>query len=402
MVTAGVYMIGRNAVLFSHAPQTLAIVAVIGAATALMAGTIGLVQNDIKRVLAYSTVSQLGYMFLAMGVGAFGAGIFHLYTHAFFKALLFLGSGAVIHALAGEQDLRRMGGLKRHLPITYWTFVIGALAIAGVPGLAGFFSKDEILFRTYASGHTLLWAVGLLTSLLTAIYMFRLVFLAFHGPSPSHPAPGTEHAAPGTEHAAPEHPVPGTQHPAPSTQHPAPGVVHDAPPAMAIPLIVLAVGSIAAGYVGLGARFEHFLEPSFAPQAVEAAAEGGLEVTLMGVSSLVALVGIGVAVFFFLRNRGAASRVAERFGGLYRVLLNKYYVDEIYDATIVQPIRIVSEEALWKGVDVRLIDGAVNGVGETVGGLSRELRRLQSGSVRTYAASLFLGVVAILGYYLWQ
>src|SRR5438128_7155270 len=178
-------MIGRNAVLFGHAPLTLKIVAVIGVATAFFAGTIGLVQNDIKRVLAYSTVSQLGYMFLAMGVGAYAAGIFHLYTHAFFKALLFLGSGAVIHALAGEQDLRRMGGLKDQLPITYRTFLIGAIAIAGVPGLAGFFSKDEILFRTYADGHTILWIVGMLTSLLTAIYMFRLVFLAFHGPSPS-------------------------------------------------------------------------------------------------------------------------------------------------------------------------------------------------------------------------
>src|SRR5229473_7944483 len=187
MVTAGVYMIGRNAVLFGHAPQTLAIVGGIGVATALMAGTIGLVQNDIKRVLAYSTVSQLGYMFLAMGVGAYSAGIFHLYTHAFFKALLFLGSGAVIHALAGEQDLRRMGGLKKALPLTYWTFLIGALAIAGIPGLAGFFSKDEILLDTYASGHTLLWVVGMLTSLLTAIYMFRLVFLAFHGPRASGP-----------------------------------------------------------------------------------------------------------------------------------------------------------------------------------------------------------------------
>src|SRR6266536_1609076 len=216
MVTAGVYMVGRNAVLFSHAPQTLAIVAGVGAATALLAGTIGLVQNDIKRVLAYSTVSQLGYMFLAMGVGAYASGIFHLYTHAFFKALLFLGSGAVIHALAGEQDLRRMGGLKRHLPVTYWTFLIGALAIAGVPGLAGFFSKDEILFRTFAGGHTLLWTVGALTSLLTALYMFRLVFLAFHGPSPS--------AAPSTEHLAPS-----TQHPAPSRAH----GIHDAPPAMA-------------------------------------------------------------------------------------------------------------------------------------------------------------------------
>ena len=190
MVTAGVYMIGRNAVLFSHAPETLTIVAIVGVATALMAGTIGLVQNDIKRVLAYSTVSQLGYMFLAMGVGAYAAGIFHLYTHAFFKALLFLGSGAVIHALGGEQDLRRMGGLKKALPITYWTFLIGALAIAGVPGLAGFFSKDEILFLTYESGHTMLWAIGLLTSLLTAVYMFRVVFLAFHG-EPARPAPAS-------------------------------------------------------------------------------------------------------------------------------------------------------------------------------------------------------------------
>ena len=186
MVTAGVYMIGRNAVLFSHAPMTLEVIAGIGVATALMAGTIGLVQNDIKRVLAYSTVSQLGYMFLAMGVGAYAAGIFHLYTHAFFKALLFLGSGAVIHALAGEQDLRNMGGLKKYLPVTYWTFLIGALAIAGVPLLSGFFSKDEILYKTfvgtqYSHGSTLLWVIGAMTSLLTAIYMFRLVFLTFHG-----------------------------------------------------------------------------------------------------------------------------------------------------------------------------------------------------------------------------
>ena len=181
MVTAGVYMIARNAVLFSLTPETLAIVAVVGVATAFFAGTIGLVQNDIKRVLAYSTVSQLGYMFLALGVGANGAAVFHLFTHAFFKALLFLGSGAVIHALGGEQDVRRMGGLRRTLPITYWTFLIGAMAIAGVPGFAGFFSKDEILFKTFASGHTLLWVVGLLTALLTAVYMFRLVFLVFHG-----------------------------------------------------------------------------------------------------------------------------------------------------------------------------------------------------------------------------
>jgi len=401
MVTAGVYMIGRNAVLFSHAPVTLTIVAVIGIATALMAGTIGLVQNDIKRVLAYSTVSQLGYMFLAMGVGAFGAGIFHLYTHAFFKALLFLGSGAVIHALAGEQDLRRMGGLKKDLPITYWTFLAGALAIAGVPGLVGFFSKDEILFRTFANGHAVLWFVGLLTSLLTAIYMFRIVFLAFHGErapaaAPAHP----EEEEPAAHAAAPHGPHDGA--PAHHAGH-----LHDAPPAMAFALIVLAIGSVAAGYVGvppaLGGSnwFERFLEPSFGVTSAEEVAEHGVELTLMLVSIAAAVAGIGIAMYFFLRNRLAADRIADRFAGVRELLLNKYYVDEIYDAAVVQPIRIVSEDALWKVVDVRLIDGTVNGVGETVSGVAERVRRLQSGSVRTYAASLFFGVVLILGYYLW-
>jgi NADH-quinone oxidoreductase subunit L len=385
MVTAGVYMIGRNAVLFSHAPQTLTIVAVIGVATAFFAGTIGLVQNDIKRVLAYSTVSQLGYMFLAMGVGAYAAGIFHLYTHAFFKALLFLGSGAVIHALAGEQDLRYMGGLKRDLPITYWTFLIGAIAISGVPGFAGFFSKDEILSKTFTSGHTLLWAVGLLTSLLTAIYMFRLVYMAFHG---------SRHE---DVHAAPHHPEEDERAAQGHHVH-----LHDAPPAMALALVILAIGSVAAGYVGLGGRFEHFLEPAFAPQTAEVAAEGGTELTLMLVSILVAFAGIGIATYYFLQNCRAATMMAARFAGVRTVLLNKYYVDEIYDATLVQPIRITSEDGLWKTVDVRIIDGAVNGVGETVAGSSQVLRRIQTGSVRAYAASLFLGVVLILGYYLWR
>ena len=390
MVTAGVYMIGRNALLFSHAPQTLTIVAIVGVATALMAGTIALVQNDIKRVLAYSTVSQLGYMFLAMGVGAYGAGIFHLYTHAFFKALLFLGSGAVIHALAGEQDLRRMGGLKNELPITYWTFLTGSLAIAGVPGLAGFFSKDEILFRTFVGGHTLLWTIGLLTSLLTAIYMFRLVFLAFHGPSPSAVAPQADAA-----HAAPHDHAPGTH-------------LHDAPPAMAIALIVLAIGSVVAGYAGLGGRFERFLAPSFLLPEPETLLVGSVgppfptELALMAVSSIVAVTGIGLAVYFFLKRREAADRIAQQFAGLHRVLEHKYYVDEIYDAGVVQPIHIVSEEGLWKILDVRLIDGAVNGVAEVVRGSSEILRRLQTGSVRAYAASLFLGVVMVLGYYLWR
>jgi NADH-quinone oxidoreductase subunit L len=414
MVTAGVYMIGRNAALFSAAPQTLLVVAVIGTATALMAGTIGLVQNDIKRVLAYSTVSQLGYMFLAMGVGAFAGGIFHLYTHAFFKALLFLGSGAVIHALSGEQDLRRMGGLKNQLPLTYWTFLIGAIAIAGVPGLAGFFSKDEILFRTYASGHLVLWSVGLITSLLTAIYMFRIVFLAFHGaPSdasagPSHPEeeePAAHHSA-GTQPAAPstQHPAPSTQPEAPSTRH----SLHDAPPAMAFALVVLAVGSVVAGYVGLpavlggGDWFGRFLEPSFHVAPAHEPGNGSIEVALMILSSGVALAGIGIAVYFFLRNKGAGAALADRFSGAYRLLLNKYYVDEAYDAAVVQPIRILSTEGLWKIVDVRIIDGTVNGVGRFVSGSSEILRRMQTGSVRAYAASLFLGAVAVLGYYLWK
>jgi NADH-quinone oxidoreductase subunit L len=393
MVTAGVYMIGRNAVLFGHAPHTLSVVAVIGVATALMAGTIALVQNDIKRVLAYSTVSQLGYMFLAMGVGAYGAGIFHLFTHAFFKALLFLGSGAVIHALSGEQDLRRMGGLRRQLPITYWTFLIGALAIAGFPLLSGFFSKDEILYRTYVDGQTVLWAVGLLTSLLTAIYMFRVVYLAFHG----EPA----------EALALQHPAPGTH-------------LHDAPPAMALALIVLAAGSVLAGWAGVpralgGAnRFERFLEPSFraggvarasadveAESSATAPATEGLELGLMAVSIVAAIGGIGIATFFFLMKKRAADEMAERFSGVHRVLANKYYVDEIYDTALIQPIRIVSEEGLWKGVDAGVIDRAVNGVGDIVGGSSEVLRRIQTGSVRVYAASLFLGVVLILGYYLW-
>jgi NADH-quinone oxidoreductase subunit L len=342
-----------------------------------MAGTIGLVQNDIKRVLAYSTVSQLGYMFLAMGVGAYGAGIFHLYTHAFFKALLFLGSGAVIHALGGEQDLRRMGGLRRALPITYWTFLIGALAIAGVPGFAGFFSKDHVLFMTYMSGHTVLWAIGLLTALLTAVYMFRVVFLAFHGPSRS----GATDDAPGHHGHGPH--------------------LHDAPPAMAIALIVLAAGSVVAGY--FGTSFEQFLEPSFGAPVAELGADAhAIELTLMAVSTVVAVAGIGLSVVLFLKRRDVVDRLAERFAAPRRLLERKYYVDEIYDAAVVQPIRIVSEQGLWKIVDVKVIDGAVNGVATGVQGAGALLRRLQTGSVRAYAASLLLGVVVVMGYYLWR
>jgi NADH-quinone oxidoreductase subunit L len=410
MVTAGVYMIGRNAVLFGHAPETLAVVAAVGVATALMAGTIGLVQNDIKRVLAYSTVSQLGLMFVAMGVGAFTAGIFHLYTHAFFKALLFLGSGAVIHALAGEQDIRRMGGLRKALPVTYWTFLIGALAISGVPMLSGFFSKDEILWKAFSGGHTMIWGVAVVASLLTAVYMFRLVFMTFHGERAN--AGQAAHAA-GASHAAAGHDQAGGG-----------GHLHDAPPAMAIVLVLLAVGSIGAGYIGFpavlggGNLIEHFLAPSFAAPGIDAAAgeeqapatagEGGTaeghsaELNLMAFSSGLAVAGIGIAAFFFLRRRDAADALAARFAGLHRLLLNKYYVDEVYDAVIVQPIRRTSDRALWRVVDAGLIDGAVNGAGSLVNGAGAILRRLQTGSMRAYALSVFVGVVLILGYYVWR
>jgi NADH-quinone oxidoreductase subunit L len=439
MVTAGVYMIGRNAVLFSHAPETLQIVAIIGAATALFAGTIGIVQNDIKRVLAYSTVSQLGYMFLAMGVGAYGAGIFHLYTHAFFKALLFLGSGAVIHALHGEQDLRHMGGLKKELPITYWTFLVGAIAIAGVPGLAGFFSKDEILWKTFSGGHTMLWVVGILTALLTATYMFRLVFMAFHGERRHAATPAHAHGHAHDAHADHGHGSHG------HGGHG--GHLHDAPPAMALALIVLAIGSVLAGYVGVPAALggsnaiEHYLEPSFHARASEpsgahgaaevhgsdlsAAHEGGVaatpqragesgahgeaahhdtatELALMGVSIALAFAGIGLAWFFFVRSPGSADAVADAVAPVHSLLLNKYYVDELYDATIVKPTVGISRGLLWKVVDAEIIDGAVNGAGAVVETGAGWLRRLQTGSVRVYAASVLLGAVLVLGYYVWR
>ena len=473
MVTAGVYMIGRNAVLFEHAPITLGIVAAIGAATALFAGTIGLVQNDIKRVLAYSTVSQLGYMFLAMGVGAFGAGIFHLYTHAFFKACLFLGSGAVIHALHGEQDIRYMGGLKKALPITYWTFLVAALAIAGVPFLSGFFSKDEILFETFRHGYTWLWVIGAITSLLTATYMFRLVFLTFHGERRAAPAAAPAAHGPGHDDHAP---ALAHGHVAHDSGHGHGGHgahLHDAPAPMALALIVLAIGSVLAGYAGwphaLGGHnlLGEWLHPAFtatskalaecnvpvvlpgAPAgmtlaecapgdavpamastastateqtlpasalagAQEPAAAGAgheapagedqtaLELRLMGVSSLIALLGIALATFLWLKNPQVPASLATRFPGLHRLLLNKYYVDEVYDAAIVHPIQRASTEGLWKGMDVKVVDGAVNLAGYLVAGVSAVLRLMQTGSVRSYAASTFVGVVLVLGYYLWR
>ncbi len=394
MVTAGVYMIGRNAVLFGHAEITMQVVAVVGCVTALMAGTIGLVQNDIKRVLAYSTVSQLGYMFLAMGVGAFAAGIFHLYTHAFFKALLFLGSGAVIHALHGQQDMRFMGGLRKDLPITYWTFLVGTLAIAGVPFLSGFFSKDEILWKTFSEGHTVLWVLAVLTAFLTATYMFRLLYMTFFGERRHDPPAG---------HSAPSHP-------------PHHGL-HDAPAPMAVALVVLAIGAVVAGYVGvphaLGGhnQIDAFLAPSFEAHGVGLAEvtaaepahdDAATELGLMGLSTLVALAGIGLATIVFLRRPQIADRLAVQWSGLHRLLAGKYFVDEVYDAAIVQPIKRTSAGFLWKGMDAGFIDGTVNAVGLSVRFWSAVLRRFQTGSVRAYAMSLFAGVVVVLGYFIWR
>ncbi|HWI16757.1 MAG TPA: proton-conducting transporter membrane subunit, partial [Vicinamibacterales bacterium] len=420
-----------TAVLFSLTPETLTIVAVVGAATALFAGTIGLVQNDIKRVLAYSTVSQLGYMFLAMGVGAYGAGIFHLYTHAFFKACLFLGSGAVIHALHGEQDIRNMGGLKKHIPITYWTFVIASVAIAGVPLLSGFFSKDEILFETFVEGHQLLWVVGAVTSFLTATYMWRLVHLTFHGEERFAGATGATGAPSAHAHAAPGAHVAHAAHAAHDHGHGhAHGAPHDAPWPMATALIVLAIGSILAGYVNIPhalgghANLHEWLTPVFNATNCGAETTTGelagialepctpveerkedhtaLELSLMAVSSLLAFAGIGLATFLWLKNRQIPARLAAQYPGVHKLLLNKYYVDEVYDATIVQPIKVVSTEGLWRGFDVKVVDGAVNGAGYLVSGVSIVLRLLQNGSVKTYAASMFVGAVAVLAYYLWR
>jgi len=376
MVTAGVYMVARCSILYALAPVTMDVVAIIGAATALFAATIGLVQNDIKKVLAYSTISQLGYMFLGLGVGAFAAGIFHVMTHAFFKALLFLGSGSVIHALHGEQDIRNMGGLRHHLPLTYRTFLVGALAIAGIPPLAGFFSKDEILWKAFSGGHPALWFVGLLGAALTAFYMFRLVVLTFEG----------------------EKRWDATKHP------------HEAPVTMAAVLVILAVLSVVGGFVGVpaslggGNAIEHWLEPVFAPAAgVLLEAPHGhdpVEYLLMALSVAVAAGGIVLARKWYLRTRGVPEELARRWKPAYTILLNKYYVDELYDAGVVRPLMGGSEHLLWKRLDVGVIDWTVNALARLVAWIGSMIRRVQTGVTGSYMFIFVLGVVAILGWLL--
>jgi len=375
MVTAGVYMVVRCAAIFSRAPIALDVIIVIGILTALMAATIGLVQTDIKRVLAYSTVSQLGYMFVALGAGAYSVGIFHLMTHAFFKALLFLGAGSVIHAMGGEQDMMRMGGLRKQTPVTFWTMLIAAAAISGIPPLAGFFSKDEILWSAWASGHPIVWFFGFLTAGLTAFYMFRLIFLTFFGKARYSEETGHH--------------------------------LHESPPSMTVPLIVLAVLSIAGGFVGPAAwmhlgpnRFSNFLEPSlvYTYHAETAHHSYLIEILFATLSVLIAIIAIYIAYRIYIRRPETADALSSRFRRLHNILLKKYKVDELYDAAIINPTVQASNKVLWKGFDIGLIDGVVNGSARTIQGFASILKGIQNGLIRSYAVWILLGAVAVLFY----
>ncbi|HKX32611.1 MAG TPA: NADH-quinone oxidoreductase subunit L [Blastocatellia bacterium] len=412
MVTAGVYLTARCSAVVVKSPTAMLVIAVIGAATAIFAATIGLAQNDIKKVLAYSTVSQLGFMFLACGVGAFIAGIFHVMTHAFFKALLFLGSGSVIHGMHEEQDIRKMGGLRKHMKITFATMSVGWLAISGFPLLSGFFSKDEILWRTFSTDalpHGLgkiLWGVAAFTALLTAVYMTRMMVLTFFGSERfgKHADHGHGHDSHGG----------GGHH----------GKPHESPVSMWLPLVVLAVLSIFGGWVGVSPamgqflglhenQFEHFLEPviyqvgaaehgevtaaldSPAPSEEPAARaeehhDTSTELALTGLSILLGLGGIGIGWLVF-------SRTPLR--KMPTVLEQKYRVDEIYEATLVDPIEVTSREVLWKIVDVRIIDGFVNALARWFGGAANLLRYTQTGFARNYAAVILIGAMLVIGYF---
>jgi NADH-quinone oxidoreductase subunit L len=382
MVTAGVYMVARMHILYSHAPLAMLVVAIVGAATAFYSATIGLVQTDIKKVLAYSTVSQLGYMFLGCGVGAYAAGVFHLMTHAFFKGLLFLAAGSVIHAMGGDQDMRNMGGLRKKIPITFWTMCAATLAIAGVPFFSGFFSKEAILDAAkdgpYANIY--LWTLGILGALLTSFYMFRLLFLTFFG-----------------EQRYDEHKV-----------H-----VHESPKNMTIPLILLAILAVSGGWfaaptmLGGPNYFANFLRPVFeagVPAGSAAMAEnagaaetGGaaLVKSLLAPGVIVALIGFLTAWWFYIRRPDLPKKLAQSMHGLYTLLLNKYYVDEIYFAVIVRPLLWISTNVLWHTVDEKVIDGAVNGVATGARGLGGELRQIQSGNPRSYATWVVIGAVGV-------
>jgi NADH-quinone oxidoreductase subunit L len=387
MVTAGVYMVARMNFVFVHAPAALFVVGLVGALTAFYAATIGLVQTDIKKVLAYSTISQLGYMFLACGVGAFSAGVFHLMTHAFFKGLLFLAAGSVIHAMGGEQDMRHMGGLRKQIPWTFATMLVATLAIAGIPGFSGFFSKDEILEAAQSGPHAnqWLWALGIVAALLTSFYMFRLLFLTFFG-LPRYDEHETH--------------------------------VHESPPSMLVPLIILALFALGGGWFAAPAllggpnHFASFLHPVFAASEALTAQSAPLAVTeeaatfhypdyntllhaLTGLPVIVGLIGLLIAWWLYIRKPSAAEKLSESLSGPYTLLLHKYYVDEIYAALIISPLLWICRVVLWRGIDIMVIDGAVNGTAAASRGAGNLLRRLQSGNERSYATWVVVGAVAI-------
>jgi NADH-quinone oxidoreductase subunit L len=376
MVTAGVFMVARCAPIFSLSETAMNTVAIVGGLTAVFAATIGLVQNDIKRVIAYSTISQLGYMFLGLGVGAFSAGIFHLTTHAFFKGLLFLASGSVIHALSGEQDMRKMGALKSKIKITHAVFFIGSLALAGIFPFAGFFSKDEILWSAYNSSELgrMLWMLGVAGAFMTAFYSFRLIYLTFWGKSR-------------VDHEVAHH-------------------VHESPKVMTIPLMILAFFSITIGLIGMpGAIIPHanwfgdFLAPLF-PHVEHGAAEShGVERALMIFSVLVALAGIRMAYSFYVKNTAIPERIAGKFKGTYNLLLNKYRVDEVYNYIFVDGLVHKLARVLHSIGDVKIIDGFINGLAATIGNTSERGRKLQTGSVQQYAFTMGLGLVVLVGLY---
>jgi len=350
MVTAGVYMVASSAALFNHAPIAMEVVAYVGLITAVMAATIGLTQYDLKKVFAYSTVSQLGYMFLALGTGAYSAGIYHVMTHAFFKALLFLGAGSVIHALSGEQDLRMMGGLRKKIPVTFAVLFCASVAISGVPPFAGYYSKDAILLAAHAHHPWMYW-VGVVTAGMTAFYVFRAFFLCFFGT------------------------YRGQAHP------------HESPLVMTAPLMVLAALSLGGGYF---LNVPHYLEPLFGGE------HAAHDETLVLISVGAGLLGIALAALFYVVKPGLADGLARAFSWPYKLFYNKYFVDQAYDAVIVHPLRDGSSSVLWKGVDARIIDGAVNGTGSLMRAIGGGLREMQSGYIRRYAAWVVLGSVAII------
>ncbi len=410
MVTAGVYMVSRSHVIFERAPIALTVVAIIGTLTAFFAATIGIAQTDIKKVLAYSTVSQLGYMFMACGVGAFSAGIFHLMTHAFFKGLLFLAAGSVIHAVGGEQDMRKMGGLRTKIPWTFWTMTAGTLAIAGIPGLAGFFSKDEILWRAYQASWVY-WLVGVVTALLTSFYMFRLWFMTFFGVYRGQAEADHGHAS-HDAHSGHGH-----------------GGVHESPMVMVIPLVILAVLSVIGGYVGvpgsLGGndQFDKFLGPVFhasapagtqpnatdAKGAPERETEGAepkqgvsTEFLFTGISVCAAVIGFGLAWLLYYRSPDLPNRIAASLSGTYQTLVHKYYVDEFYAALIVKPLIKGSTQILWHDVDQKIIDAAVNESGTAARHASDEVREMQSGNIRSYAGWIASGSAVVIAFMIWM